>query len=81
MTEHEMKKALGILLDDLAKAAFQGYAVDSDDAQEALQKAGPIIKRPATEADCKDAYSIEPGDDYYALTPFAVECRQLAVMP
>lgn len=81
MTEAEMKRAIGLLVDALADAAFQGGDIDGGTAQELLAKAGLTFIRPATEADCADAeYDCDVGDEWHALTPFAAECRKAATV-
>jgi hypothetical protein len=82
MTIEQMKVALGVLTDAMAEAAFGGGgSLDGCDCQELLVKAGLTYVRPATEEDIENSeYGdfAEPGDDWHALTPFAIECRDLA---
>jgi hypothetical protein len=84
MSEQEMKRALGILIDAMASAAFEAHSLDGADCQELLLKAGLTFVRPATEEDIANSEFgdfAEPGDDWYQLTPFALECRKLAAPP
>ena len=79
MTEPEMKRAIGLLVDTLAEAAFGFGEIDGDGAQQLLAKAGLTFTRPATEEDIEAAeVDCEVGDEWHALTPFAAECRKLA---
>ncbi len=84
MNEQEMKRALGILIDAMASAAFEAHSLDGADCQELLQKAGLTFVRPATAEDIANSefgdYA-KPGDDWHVLTPFAIECRNVARPP
>lgn len=79
MTDDEMKKALGVLVDRLADVAFDCGEIDGADALELLEKAGLVDKRLATQEDLDGndlEYDMDVGDDWFALTPFASECRK-----
>ena len=78
------EERLGVLIDVLAHAAFEAYSLDGCDAQDVLEAAGLLEKRVATAEDIANnsrlaEFDIEPGDDYYALTDFAITCRKLAL--
>lgn len=79
MNDAQMKRAIGVLVEAFADAAFGCGEITGGDAQEALQKAGLTTIRPATQEDCEQSeFDIEPGDEWHALTPFAIGCRKLA---
>ncbi len=79
MTEAEMKRVIGLLADAVADVAFQGAEMDGQDAQDLLKAAGLTTTRPATEEDCENSeYDVEPGDEWHALTPFALACCRVA---
>lgn len=84
MNEQEMKSALGVLIAAMAEAAFEATTLDCADCDELLRKAGLISVRPATAEDIANSeYGefMEPGDDWHELTPFAIECRNVARPP
>ena len=84
MTPEQMKVALGILTEAMASAAFRAHDLDGGDCQALLLKAGLSTVRPATAEDIDGsecAGFMEPGDDWHALTPFAIECKRLAQTP
>jgi hypothetical protein len=84
MNEQEMKRALGILIDAMASAAFEAHSLDGAECQELLLKAGLTFVRPATEEDIENSeFSefVEPGDDWHELTQVAIECRNVARPP
>jgi hypothetical protein len=84
MNEQEMKRALGILIDAMASAAFEAHSLDGADCQELLLKAGLTFVRPATAEDIANSEFgdfAERGDDWHKLTPFAIECRNVARPP
>lgn len=76
MSPEQMRRAIGIMLELLTKAAWDGRAVDGGDAQEAMLKAGLTFVRPATEQDLEVDNSgyLEVGDDFHVLTDFARQC-------
>lgn len=79
MTEAQMKRAIGVLVDSLTDVAFGCGELTGADAQDLLQKAGLTVVREATPEDCAQSeFDIEPGDEWHALTPFALDCRKLA---
>jgi hypothetical protein len=81
LTPEKMKVALGILTKAMAEAAFDGFTLDGADCQGLLLKAGLTQVRPATDEDiAKSGFGdfAEPGDAWHELTPFAIECRDLA---
>lgn len=83
MTPDEMRRALGVLIDDLAEIAFGDAApeFDAETAQQMLRKAGLTITRPATEEDAQNCpFGVtEAGDPFHVLTHFAVQCRVEAI--
>lgn len=81
MTEAEMRRALGVLIEALADIAFDtGPELDPPEVQDLLVKAGLATEGVATEeqaANCRFG-ATEPGDPWVALTPFALMCRKMA---
>jgi hypothetical protein len=77
-----MRRALGVLLDELAELAFSdvGPELDRDAVQELLMRAGLATQRPATKRDAaKCVFGVtEPGDPWRSLTPFASRLRLAA---
>jgi hypothetical protein len=81
MNEHEMRWAIGVLVDRLTEAAFDCHDLEGAEISPLLKKAGLMTTRPATAEDCVrySEFGVEPGDDYHELTPFAVDCRKAAM--
>lgn len=80
MTDTEMRKAIGVLVDALWNVAVDGGTdIDGIDAQRLLVRAGLLSVRPATDDDVKECeWDIEVGDDWFELTSFAHRCRTVA---
>lgn len=75
-------RALGLLIDLLADAAFEGWDVDAVRVFETMKKAGLFGCRPATEEDIEENdFGAEVGDDWYFLTDEAKALRKAAATP
>ena len=75
-------RALGLLIDVLADAAFDYSDIDGVTAFEVLKKSGILGCRPATEEDVAESdYDFEVGEDWYFLTDEAKALRKDATAP
>ncbi|UMO76039.1 HNHc domain containing protein [Planktothrix phage Pra-JY27] len=83
LTLADMRRAIGVMVDALARAAFRGGSIDQQEAHDLLVAAGMAKTRPATAKDVASCPhgATEPGDPWTELTRFAKECRYAATRP
>lgn len=80
MTEQEMKKTMGALIDAMAECAWDACDLDGFSCQEILFNLGLFDKRPCTKEEANEM-DCDEGDSVYFLSPFAKECRKLSKQP